>query len=88
MKLGKILHKLNGFFDENQGKKIKSDESLSKLLKKLRKEEKRLKEDLSAELDVDEKGQLKQELEIIHRQRKKGIALLAEIRVKKQPDSD
>jgi len=88
MNLEKILQKLSNFFDESQGKKKESDESLSKLLKKLRKKEKKLQEELGAEQDVDEKEQLKQELKIIHQQRKKGIALLAELRAKTEQDSD
>jgi predicted nucleic acid-binding Zn-ribbon protein len=76
----KLLKKLNSYINAEAEQLQHEDEGLSKVLKKLKKKEKHLKELVAAETDVDEREMLEQELKIVHSQRKKGIELLTQVR--------
>jgi predicted nucleic acid-binding Zn-ribbon protein len=76
----KLLKKLNSYINTEAEQLQHEDEGLSKVLKKLKKKEKHLKELVAAETDVDEREMLEQELKIVHSQRKKGIKLLSSLR--------
>jgi predicted nucleic acid-binding Zn-ribbon protein len=76
----KLLKKLNSYINAEAEQLQHEDEGLSKVLKKLKKKEKHLKELVAAERDVDEREMLEQELKIVHSQRKKGIELLSRVR--------
>jgi hypothetical protein len=80
MKLKKLLKKLNSYFDQSAEQKLQADEGLSKVLKKLKRKELKLQEEIKLAIDEEEREMLEQELKIVHSQRKKGIALLSEAR--------
>jgi len=84
MKLKKLLKKLNGYLQEDHQQKREKDEGLSKVLKKLKKKEMKLKRDIEDEKDETERKLLEQELLIVHGQREKGIAMLSEMRGRSQ----
>ena len=50
------------------------------LLKKLRKKEKALKEELASELDMEKKQTLENKIALAHTQRKKGLVALAALK--------
>lgn len=82
MKLRKLLKKLNDYLYEDEYKRHDRDEGLSKVLKKLKKKELQLQEEIACEMDEGERRLLEQELKIVHSQREKGVRLLAEARGK------
>ena len=84
MNFKKLLKKLKTYLNEDAEKLRKKDDGLSKVLKKLKKKERRLKESISAEQDSEERELLKQELKVVHSQREKGIVLLSSLRKKKK----
>ena len=86
MKLKKLLKKLNAYFDQTAEQKLQTDEGLSKVLKKLKRKEQQLQSALEQECNAEESELLEQELQIVHSQRKKGIALLSEIRKKNEAE--
>lgn len=80
MEFKKLLKTLKSYLDGNSDDLRQKDKSLSKVLKRLKLEELKLKEQIAAEADGEEREQLEQQLHIVHSQRKKGIALLASVR--------
>jgi len=76
----KLLKKLKSYLNAEAEQLQQEDEGLSKVLKKLKKKEKHLKELIAVEEDAEEREILEQELEIVHSQRKKGIELLSTLR--------
>jgi predicted nucleic acid-binding Zn-ribbon protein len=83
MKFDKLLKKLKSYMNAEAEQLQQEDEGLSKVLNKLKKKEKHLKELIATESDADEREMLEQELNVIHSQRKKGIKLLARVREEK-----
>jgi len=75
-----LLKKLKPYLDADADDLRQKDESLSRVLKKLKREELKLKEMVAAEVDSEERELLEQQMNIVHSQRKKGIALLASVR--------
>ena len=88
MKLKKLLKKLKRYIDSDNEKLIAKDEALSKVLKKLKRKELKLQKQFDREKNGEERELLEQELKIVHEQRKKGIALLSELRDKEHGKSD
>ena len=82
MKLKKLLKKLDTYFHEDKQKQREEYDELSRLLKKLKKKEMRLQEEISGEKDEEERRMLEQELMIVHGQREKGVSLLADMHEK------
>lgn len=80
MKFRKLLKKLKAYMDVDSEELQQKDESLSKVLKKLKREELLLKEKIISKSDDDERELLEQHLKVIHSQRKKGITLLSTLR--------
>lgn len=80
MEFKKLLKTLKSYLDGNSDDLRQKDKSLSKVLKRLKLEELKLKEQIAAEADSEEREQLEQQLHIVHSQRKKGITLLASVR--------
>lgn len=72
----KLLNKLQEFLNTDSHKKRKQRDELKKVLKKLKKKENKIKDKIESCDDEDTKKQLEMELEIVHVQRKKGIAVL------------
>ena len=82
MEFKSLLKKLKSYMDSDAEQLQKEDEGLSKVLKKLKQEEAKIKQQIATKIDDEERDQLQQELNIVHSQRKKGIALLSELRKK------
>ncbi|NWF36853.1 hypothetical protein [Mariprofundus sp. KV] len=78
----KLLKRLKSYMNAEAEQLQQEDDGLSKVLKKLKKKEKHLKELIAAERDDDEREMLEQELKVIRSQRKKGITLLSSLRKK------
>ncbi|MFU8789789.1 MAG: hypothetical protein ACNA7G_12220 [Methylobacter sp.] len=86
MKINKLLHQLQAFFDTDKHKKRQHIEALKKILLKLKKKERKIARSLS---QADEPCLIKQyqtELEIIRLQRKKGIDVLQQLKQRKKTE--
>lgn len=77
----KLLQKLQKFFDADQREKEQHSKDIKRILKKLKEKERKLKEKMKAEDDMDKLAELQQELDIIYAQRMKGIKIVKEIKV-------
>ncbi len=79
MKQKKLLDKLKMFFDSNTREREKQKSDFKDILKKLKKRERKLKKKLGAEKNKEKQKLLKQEINVIYAQRKKGIKLIKEL---------
>jgi predicted lipoprotein len=79
MKQKKILDKLKIFFDSSIRKREKQKSDIKDILKKLKKRERKLKKKLNTEKNTETQKRLKQEINVIYAQRKKGIKLIKEL---------
>ena len=79
MKQKKLLDKLLEFFDASGQKKKKQKSDIKLILKKLKKKERKLKEKLASEKNDNKRKRLKQEIDVVYAQRKKGIKAIKEI---------
>jgi hypothetical protein len=84
MKVKKLLKKLKRYINADTEEQMHKEEGLSKVLKKLKKNEQKLQKRLEKEKDKEERELIEQELEIVHSQRKKGIKLLSDLRKKER----
>ena len=75
MGLNKILDQLKGLFHEDSYKK-KQVESIRELLKKLRNKEQKLVNQMSKEKNEKKRKEIKQNLQIVRAQQKKGKRLI------------
>ncbi len=80
MKTKKLLAKLTDFMNKDQTTQREELEHIRKVLKKLKKKEQDLREELAAELDDDERRELEGKLDVVHAQRIKGVERVKEIR--------
>jgi hypothetical protein len=78
MKKQKLLDKLVAFFNADERERLKQQEDIKHILKKLKKKEQKLKEKLADETKEKKQLQLQQEIDIIYAQRTKGVKLLQE----------
>ena len=76
MKTRKLLDTLVGFLDGDARKRKQERNDLKTVLKKLKRREKKLKGHLEVEKNSDRRKALKNEIDIVHAQRKKGVRLL------------
>ena len=76
MKIEKLLHKLQAFFDTEKHKKRQHIQELKKILLKLKKKERKITHALQQADDDCLIRHYQTELEIIRVQRKKGIEVL------------
>jgi len=76
VKVKKQLKLLREFLDSDLRKKRKQRLKLQGLLKRMKHKERNLKAFLRSETDAHRKTRLKHEIEVLHAQRKKGIAAL------------
>ncbi len=76
----KLLRKLAEFFDLDERARIKRQQELTDLLSRLKSKEVELKQALEQETDAQSQAELKQKIELVHSQRKKGLDLLKEVR--------
>lgn len=84
MKIEKLLHKLHAFFDTDKHKKRLHIEELRRILLELKKKERKIADKLSEVDDIYLIKQYQTELEIIWLQRKKGVAVLQQLKQRKK----
>jgi len=78
MKTRKLLEKLMGYLDADARQRKKERDDIKAVLKKLKRREKKLKNQLGDEKDEKKHAALQGEIDILHAQRKKGVKLLKE----------
>ncbi|WP_086481775.1 hypothetical protein [Oceanospirillum sanctuarii] len=86
MKISKLIKKAEAFIRSDEQKRKEKKEYLKKVIKKLRKHEKQLKEEYEACSDFEKSRQLKQEIALAYNQRKKGVKMLKSLKKKKKTD--
>ncbi|MDR9466957.1 hypothetical protein [Marinospirillum sp.] len=82
MKLKKLMASLNEFLDADRKTQFKEINSIRKVLKELKKKERKLKgelQKLSAKQE-EEKDELQIKLDVIYAQRKKGLERVKELK--------
>ncbi|MDO9425024.1 MAG: hypothetical protein Q7T40_12665 [Methylobacter sp.] len=84
MKIEKLLHKLQAFFDTEKHKKRQHIEELKRILLKLKKKERKITYILQQTDDDCLTKHYQTELEIIRVQRKKGIEVLQQLNERKK----
>ncbi|MEW6981781.1 hypothetical protein AAD001_03925 [Colwelliaceae bacterium 6471] len=75
MNIIKLLDKLKNYLDADRREQIAEYDSVKRILKKLKKKEKALKQQLKAEQNEEVINQLQREIDVIFAQREKGINL-------------
>jgi hypothetical protein len=80
MKTAELLNKLRGILSAERKAQIKKYDSLKKVLKSLRVEKRRLKEELAAARDEEERQEIESRLTVVSKQRKKGLKVLKELK--------
>ncbi len=80
MKIEKLLHKLQAFFNTDEHKKRQHIEQLRKILLKLKKKERTIIHSIQQIDDDNLSKHYQTELEIIRAQRKKGIEVLQQLK--------
>jgi hypothetical protein len=80
MKTPKLIRTAKRYF--NVGKRQKEAKYIKELLKKLKKKERGLKAKLGKEKEPKKRRQIRKALNVICAQRKKGVALLKDLRKK------
>jgi cell division protein FtsB len=78
-----LLARLGEFLREDGASQRAELESIRKVLKQLKKKEKRLKAALEDLSDPDERDQTRAKLEVVHAQRVKGLERVLELRTGK-----
>ncbi|HEY8036499.1 MAG TPA: hypothetical protein VIF37_13045 [Methylobacter sp.] len=86
MKIEKLLHKLNAFFDTDKYKKRQHIEDLKKILLKLKKKERKITHALQQTDDESLREHYQTELKIIRAQRIKGIEVLQQLKERKKTE--
>ncbi|MCK9635656.1 MAG: hypothetical protein M0R41_05220 [Methylobacter tundripaludum] len=84
MKIEKLLHKLQAFFDTDKHKKRQHIEELKKILLKLKKKERKIIRSMQQTDEDCLRKHYQTELEIIRVQRKKGIETLQQLKERKK----
>ncbi len=84
MGMKKLLKKLKSYLDKDAELLEEKKEGLSKVLKKLKHKEKKIKKMIAVETDEEELDLLELSLKVVHTQRKKGIKLLSSLRKKEK----
>jgi predicted nucleic acid-binding Zn-ribbon protein len=80
-----ILQALGNFLNADKAAQLEELESIRRILRQLRAKERKLREDLAAESDPEEREGLSAELEVVHAQRVKGMERVAELRGERRP---
>lgn len=80
MKTAELLNKLRDILSAERKAQIKKYDSLKKVLKSLRVEKRRLKEELAAARDEEERQEIESRLVVVSEQRKKGLKVLKELK--------
>ena len=85
MKTKRLLEKLALYLNADRRALLAERDSLKKVLKKLKKKERRLKEKLAAETDAERIRKIERNLKIIYVQRRKGVKLLRDLATRPPP---
>ncbi|MEP4485282.1 MAG: hypothetical protein ABJ013_06625 [Halioglobus sp.] len=80
MKMRKILQKVQDFLDADSRSQQQQMDSISEVLEKLKEKEKKLQNELAQALGTEEKNKLERKIAVCHAQRKKGLAILKQLR--------
>ena len=80
MKAEKMLDKLRDILSAERHAQLKKYKSLKKVLKELREERRKFKEQLSNETDEEARHEIASRLKVISRQRQKGLIVLKELK--------
>jgi len=75
MNINKLLDELRNYLDSERRDQLAKYDSIKCVLKKLKKKENALKDELMNEHDDDASKQLQREIDVIFAQRKKGVEL-------------
>jgi len=81
----KLLNKLKDILSAKRQAQLEKYSSLKKVLKSLRLEQKKLEEELAADIDDETRQEIATKLKVISKQRKKGLEVLQEL--KKERDA-
>jgi len=84
MKIKRLLDKLTGILSAERHAQLAKYTSLKKVLKSLRSEKNKLKEQLAVEADKDTRHEISSRLKVISAQRKKGLRLLKELKAERK----
>ena len=84
MKTKKLLEKLKGHLNAERREQLSKYDSIKKILRKLKKKEIILKEQLNDEDDEEVREQLQKELDVIFAQRQKGVGLKKELKAARE----
>ncbi len=79
MRRKKLLKKLKTFFDMDARDVAQRKDELNDLLSRLKQKELELKAELDAEQDEIIKSEMAQKIDVVHTQRKKGVAMLKDL---------
>ena len=85
MNYQKLLNKLKDILSAKRQAQLEKYSSLKKVLKALRSEQKKLEEELAADIDEETMQEIATKLKVISKQRKKGLEVLQEL--KKERDA-
>jgi len=80
MKAEKMLDKLRDILSAERHAQLKKYKSLKKVLKELREERRKFKEQLSNETDEEARHEIASRLKVISKQRQKGLIVLKELK--------
>lgn len=83
MKLKKLAAQVQDFLDADERKRKEKKKHIKAVLKELRAHEEQLGEQLKTETDPDKIEKLERKRKLAHTQRKKGIAMLKELKRQK-----
>ena len=75
----KLLQRLSEFFDMDARARAQNKEDINELLSRLKQKEVDLKLKLEITTDEEERNEMVQKIDLVHRQRKKGVAMLKEL---------
>lgn len=79
MKKTSLLNKLHRFFDKKRKRQEAKRDQLKGLLKKLKKQEVKLREKMENASGSTRRAHVERQVQVLHDQRKKGIALYREL---------
>jgi len=86
VKYQKLLNKLKDILSAKRQAQLEKYSSLKKVLKSLRSEQKKLEEEIAADIDDETRHEIASKLKVISKQRKKGLKVLQEL--KKERDGE
>ncbi|OOZ40547.1 hypothetical protein [Solemya elarraichensis gill symbiont] len=84
MKLAKIIDKAERYINTDERKRKEKRKCLKHVLKKIRRYEKQLEQELENEQDIDKHKRIKKRIKLAHAQRKKGLAMMDQLKKKQK----